>query len=372
LKHLKPIRDDASKDGITRDEGKLRDGFSDKLEPLEALDLSKVETVNDLVKGMGKTAFAGRKVGEAADILHEMTNDKDCFVVATFSGAMTVAKMGLIICDMVDRGMIDAIVSTGALMAHGFIESVGLRHFKYSHHMDDTELYYKGYDRVYDTVELEKNLDDIEIIFNKVMDKVNSDEVLSSSKVCYYLGKYLAKNAEGRGILRQAYLKKIPVYIPAFTDSELGLDFALYNRRQIAKGEKPFAYNPFIDLEDFTERLKAQKKLGIFTVGGGVPRNWAQQVGPYLDIIDKRLGFGGGFRRFQYGIRICPEPVHFGGLSGATYSEGISWGKFVPENEGGRYAEVYADATIAWPLIVKAVMERMDKKAAYEKSNGKI
>ena len=93
-----------------------------------------------------------------------------------------------------------------------------------------------------------------------------------------------------------------------------------------------------------------------------MPRNWAQQVAPYLDIVDKRVGQGGGHIRYSYGVRICPEPVHWGGLSGCTYSEGVSWGKMVPPEEGGRYAEVIADATIAWPIILKAVMERLDKK----------
>jgi deoxyhypusine synthase len=65
-------------------------------------------------------------------------------------------------------------------------------------------------------------------------------------------------------------------------------------------------------------------------------------------------------RRYKYAVRICPEPEHWGGLSGCTYQEGISWGKFVPPNEGGRFAEVHADATIAWPLIIRAVMERLD------------
>ncbi|MGB2825337.1 MAG: deoxyhypusine synthase family protein, partial [Thermoplasmata archaeon] len=78
--------------------------------------------------------------------------------------------------------------------------------------------------------------------------------------------------------------------------------------------------------------------------------------------IQKRLGTGGGFKRFDYAVRICPEPVHWGGLSGCTYSEGVSWGKIRPRSEGGRYAEVMADATIAWPVIVKAVMERMEAK----------
>ena len=61
--------------------------------------------------------------------------------------------------------------------------------------------------------------------------------------------------------------------------------------------------------------------------------------------------------RFRYGVRICPEPVHWGGLSGCTYTEGVSWGKFLSREEGGQYAEVHCDATIAWPLLVRAILE---------------
>jgi len=108
------------------------------------------------------------------------------------------------------------------------------------------------------------------------------------------------------------------------------------------------------------ERLQGiQKKGGIFTIGGGVPRNWGQQLGPFLDIIEKRTGgIGRGFK-FNYGVRICPEPVHWGGLSGCTYSEGVSWGKFVPARDGGAFAEVMSDATIVWPLLVRGLIERV-------------
>ncbi|MBN1871733.1 MAG: deoxyhypusine synthase family protein [Candidatus Omnitrophica bacterium] len=343
----------------SRDEGRLRDGFTDRLKPVKPLDLSKIETVNDLVTQMSFTSFGGRSVGEAADVLFEMVRDEDCFVVLTLSGAMTVAKMGLVICDMIDSSLVDAIVSTGAIMAHGFVEGAGLVHFKYDRDMDDTELYYAGYDRVYDTLELEKNLDDVEIIFKEVLDGIKRDTVLSSHFLNREIGNYLAKNTKMRGIAKSAYLKKVPIFIPAYTDSELGLDLGIYNRRAKMNNEKAFSFDPFLDLEYFTDLIMKQKKMGIFTIGGGVPRNWAQQVGPYLDIIGKRLKQGGDFKRYSYGIRICPEPVHWGGLSGCTYSEGISWGKFTPPSEGGRWAEVYSDATIALPLIVKAVLERM-------------
>jgi deoxyhypusine synthase len=99
--------------------------------------------------------------------------------------------------------------------------------------------------------------------------------------------------------------------------------------------------------------------LGIFTIGGGVPRNWAQQVAPFYDITNHRVGSELTPPRFKYGVRICPEPVHWGGLSGCTYSEGVSWGKFVSPRDGGRFAEVYADATVVWPLLMKGVFEEL-------------
>ncbi len=120
------------------------------------------------------------------------------------------------------------------------------------------------------------------------------------------------------------------------------------------------AFNPFLDLRQYASMVGQAACLGIFTVGGGVPRNWAQQVGPFYDVIAYRLGIQLPAPRFQYGIRICPEPVHWGGLSGCTYAEGVSWGKFVPPAEGGRFAEVYADATLVWPLLVKGLLETLD------------
>jgi deoxyhypusine synthase len=344
---------------MRRRDDQLRDGLSDNLVPLRSLDLSRTATVSDLVAQMEHTSFGARQVGIAARILQEMVEDPDCFVVLTLSGAMTIAKMSLVICDMIEWGMVQAIVSTGALMAHGFVESAGMLHFRYDESMHDTELYEKGYNRVYDTLELEKNLDDAQLIFSKTLEGLDENEVLSSRAIHEKLGKYLSSHREGRGILKSAYEKRVPVYVPAFTDSELGLDMGCYNRQRRKRGLPPLRYDPFLDLEHFAETICRQEKLGIFTIGGGVPRNWTQQVGPYLDIVDKRVGEGGGFKRFHYAVRICPEPVHWGGLSGCTYSEAVSWGKIVPAQEGGKTAEVHCDATVAWPLIVKAVQERM-------------
>lgn len=342
----------------------------DNLTPLESLDLSRIKSFDDLVRAMSKTAFGGRLVGEAVDLLEKMMRDTNCFVVGTFAGAMTVAKQGLVITDMIDKGVIHAVVSTGALITHGLVEATGMTHFKYHFgQMDDKELYDKGYDRVYDTLEVEKNLDDLEAIVNTIFDTFDEKNIYSSRVITHEIGKYLSEKVSGRGILKSAYEKNVPVYIPAFTDSELGLDFALYNRRRRAKGLPALRFDPFHDLEHYAQTIEKQEKIGIFTIGGGVPRNWAQQVACYIDLINfrapsERNGESENeekpSKRFQYGLRICPEPVQWGGLSGCTYSEGVSWGKFMSPEEGGQFVEVPSDATIVWPLIMKALFERMD------------
>ena len=314
--------------GIDR---KLHDPISDKLIPLEPLDLSKIHTVDDLVRAMGNTAFTGRQVGQGAEVLEAMARDKDCFVVMTLAGAMTVAKQGLIVTDLIDHGVVKAIVSTGALMAHGLVEAAGRSHFRYDPKMDDSELYEAGYNRVYDTLEPETNLDFVETIVARILKNWDHNEVLCSYKLNREIGRYLSEHVKDRGILKSAYEKNVPVFVPAFSDSEIGLDVALLQ----------------------------QERLGIFTIGGGVPRNWAQQFGPFIELRHRRGGEDLPLKRFHYGVRICPEPVNWGGLSGCTYSEAVSWGKFVPPEEGGRFAEVLLDATVGLPLIAGAVLERM-------------
>jgi len=345
---------------------KFHDGRHDGLQPLESLDLDRVSSFPDLLRAMSRTAFSGRSLGEAFDVLLAMVDDPDCKVVMTLSGAMTIAKMGKVITKMIDTGMVQAIVSTGALMAHGLSEAIGMVHYRHDPRMSDEELFDKGYNRVYDTLEMEANLNYVEEFSRRALDALG-DQLLSSEIVCRALGRVLAEDTQGSGVLRSAYEKGVPVYVPAFTDSELGLDVSTWAmKRAQAAGEvqDPIdlfsalpRYNPYLDLNSFARFALGAKRLGIFTIGGGVPRNWAQEVGPYIDITNHRLGTSLRPPRYQYAVRICPEPTHWGGLSGCTYSEGVSWGKFVPESEGGRFAEVYADATTVWPLLIKAVLD---------------
>jgi len=349
---------------------RLHDGREDGLVALESLDLDAVTSFAGLLRAMAKTAFSGRSLGEALDVTLAMVRDPDCKVVLTLSGAMTIAKMGKVISKMIDTGMVQAVVSTGALMAHGLSEAVGMVHYRHDPRVGDEELFEKGYNRVYDTLEMEANLNYVEEFSARAFDRLEGEKEISSEMVCRTLGALLGEDPQGAGVLRSAYLKDVPVYVPAFTDSELGLDLSTWamKRAQTRGVADPAAlfsqlprFNAYLDLSSFTRFALGAKRLGIFTIGGGVPRNWAQEVGPYVDITNHRLGLDLVPPRYRYAVRICPEPTHWGGLSGCTYSEGISWGKFVPEAEGGRFAEVYADATTVWPLLVKGVLEELGR-----------
>lgn len=357
---------------------KLHDGRGDGLMPLESFSLDQIQGFGDLLRAMSKTAFSGRQLGEAFEILLEMTRRDSCLVVLTMSGAMTVAKQGRLVCDLIDRGIVQAVVATGALMAHGLTESIGLTHYRYDPRKSDEQLFEQGYNRIYDTLEMESNLNDVERLVRYVLDHVTPEgNTWSSARLCQAIGQRLDELNEGPGILRSAYRKGVPVFVPAFTDSEIGLDVATWAmRRELhashtkadvsgLASDQVFhavpAFNPFLDLQQYARLIGTADELGILTIGGGVPRNWAQQVAPFYDITNARVGTDLVAPRFKYAVRICPEPVHWGGLSGCTYSEGVSWGKFVSPADGGRHAEVYADATVVWPLLMKAVFEELDR-----------
>lgn len=354
---------------------KLHDGRKDGLEPLVSLNPDKVQSFGDLLRAMNQTAFAGRQLGEAFEVMQAMIADQGCLVVATLSGAMTVAKMGTILCRMIDHGMIHAIVATGALITHGLTESIGLTHYRRPPGVSDHELYDKGYNRVYDTLEMEANLYDVEVVVHRALNQLDPGQTWSSETITRAIGRILHEAYPGDGVLKSAYQQDVPIYIPAFTDSEMGLDLSFWAmRRALSEGRVIPAgqdtsqiidqllsqlppFNPYGDLQSYARHVLKAKRTGIFTIGGGVPRNWAQQVGPYIDFMSERLGLAQKVPRFHYGVRLCPEPTYWGGLSGSTYSEGISWGKFVPLEEGGRFAEVYADATVVLPLLIQGLLE---------------
>ncbi len=355
--------------GITKP-GQVKDGFypdvsfADPKLILPIINLvleerlnGKVSTAEDLMKELSEYGDTATEVANGAQTLLAMVQDPDCTVFMTLSGAMTIAKMGLIVCDMIDYGMVQYISSTGALMAHGFIESVGLHHYKYNPKHDDKLLADQAINRVTDTLEPEENFTHIDEVLEEILSKVDADKPLSPSIFHKMLGKYLHdKYPNERGILKSAFEKNVPVLVPAFVDSEIGNDVFVHNLSRKQQGLKPLTMDMEIDTQVLVDLAKGAKRMGIFTIGGGVPRNNTQNVAPLIEIANDRLDLNWPQQAFYYGCKIAPDKMFYGHLSGCTYSEGMSWRKMDPK---GRFSEIHTDATIVWPFLVKFVMEKL-------------
>ena len=348
--------------------GQIRDGyfpdavFADPRYIMPVLYRSLDEWINgrrtsvaSLISDLAPYGGVASQVAKGAEALHAMVRDKQCLRFLTITGAMTVGKMDLVICDMIEAGLINAISSTGALMAHGLVSSIGLKHYKYNPAYDDTALARRKLNRVTDTLEPETNLDTVEEVIGKVIHQLDGARPTSPTVLNKLIGKYLAENYPNeRGILKSAYLCGVPVFVPAFVDSELGNDLYIHNIKRKRRGKRPILMDLESDSKELVKLVTAAKRFGIFTIGGGVPRNNVQNVAPLIEIINERLGTNLPPRRFTYGIRICPDRPHFGHLSGCTYSENESWRKAA---KNGVYAEIQADATQVWPLLVKYILD---------------
>ena len=244
--------------------GQIRDGyfpdavFADPRYIMPVLYRSLDEWINgrrtsvaSLMSDLAPYGGVASQVAKGAEALHAMVRDKQCLRFLTITGAMTVGKMDLVICDMIETGLINAISSTGALMAHGLVSSIGLKHYKYNPAYDDTALARRKLNRVTDTLEPETNLDTVEEVIGKVIHQLDGARPTSPTVLNKLIGKYLAENYPNeRGILKSAYLCGVPVFVPAFVDSELGNDLYIHNIKRKRRGKKPI----LMDLESDSRR----------------------------------------------------------------------------------------------------------------------
>lgn len=335
--------------------------------------LSEVHDFDEMLARMARCSFQGRMLGRAADVLELMFSEEGAFVVLTISGAMTVGQMGPVFAELIRTGRVQAVVGTGALLTHDVVETMGFPHFE-APPWSDEEAREAGVCRVFDSAELESSLE----VFGQFVDDhweallpaLTDGVPRGSTDFCRRVGELLLRHYPGRtGIMAACAEQGIPLYIPAFTDCEMALNLQFRMIRRSGAVTDPLTsapvvpFNGFVDLLDYTRRVEAHRdgQLCMFTVGGGVPRNWAQQVAPALDTMHMN-GVDVRVPVFSRAVRICPDPPDWGHLSGCTYAEGVSWAKFASEAKGGRYAEVMADATLVLPLLVKGVLERLRKK----------
>ncbi len=303
------------------------------MEIVHQLEIEPGMSVGALVERLGHCGFGARRLAEAAAIYEKMLSG-NFTKFFTLSGAMVPAGMRNVVSDLIRNGHVDVLVITGANLVHDIIESFGC-HSLGSSESDDAGLRAQGMSRIYDVFLRDEDFAAFEELMQSILPE--GEEILSGRELMSILGSRI--NDE-RSILRSAYEKKVPVFCPALPDSMIGLQAWMFSQT------KKLKVDAFADIQEIVDICYQSERSGIVIVGGGVPKNFALQS---MLVTPKS---------FDLAIQLTTDTPENGGLSGATLSEAISWGKI---SERASYVTVYGDATITLPMMVAATMERLKK-----------
>ena len=298
------------------------------------------EGIVDLIDSFSRMAFQARNLARAAKIYDRMLSDPDTTVILTLAGSLFSAGLKRLVYQMIKYNMVDVIVSTGALMVdQDFFEALGFKHYIGSPQVDDEELRRLHIDRIYDTYIDE---DELRICDETVASIANSlrPGVYSSREFLIEMAKYLdAKKLGEDSVVLEAYRQGVPIFVPAFADSSAGFGLVIH---RWAKGKDAVAVDSGKDFYELTKVKISSRETGIFMVGGGVPKNFTQDVVVSTEVIGKPAPM------HKYAIQVTVADERDGGLSGSTLKEAHSWGKV----DTGNTQMVFSEATIAFPLIV--------------------
>jgi deoxyhypusine synthase len=312
-------------------------------EPIKHIDIKKHNVVS-LVDAMNDMAFQARNLSRGARIFDMMQKDKDCVVFLTLAGSLISAGLKLVIVDMIKNNMIDAIVSTGAnIVDQDFFEALGFKHYKGTPFVNDANLRELAIDRIYDTYIDEDELRVCDETIGQIANNLET-RPYSSREFIIEMGKYLDENnkfAASRedSIVYQCYKKGVPIFVPAFSDCSAG--FGLVHH-QWNNPDKHVSIDSAKDFLEITKIKINNPTTGIFMIGGGVPKNFVQDIVVAAEVLNYDVSM------HKYAIQITVADERDGALSGSTLKEASSWGKVDTTYE----QMVYSEATIAMPIMV--------------------
>ncbi|MHA1336875.1 MAG: deoxyhypusine synthase family protein [Promethearchaeota archaeon] len=312
----------------------IKNNFKDALKKVDQFKIKKNFNILDLIESLKNTGFNAKRLAKACEIYEKMVKDKKCTKFFGLAGAMVPAGMQGIIYDFINEGFIDILVTTGANLTHDIAEALGYHHlqgdFKLND-IDDKQLHESHINRIYD-VFMPNN------VYEGIEDFIKNLEIpdlnMPVSEFLKFLGEQLPNNRNS--ILKICAEKNIPIFCPAFTDSGLALQLGFHFQK--------INLNHFKDMLKMVDLAWDSKIAGVCVVGGGVPKNFIMQSLQFCPNSAK------------YAIQITMDRPEPGGLSGATLTEAISWGKV---NERAEFSTIISDATIALPIILWYLKNRI-------------
>jgi len=295
-------------------------------------------------------SFTSRDTASAADILQRMIKDKDCTIWLTLAGSTSAGGCMQVYVDMIRYNMIDAVVATGAAIVDmDFFEALGFKHYRGTPCVDDKQLRSQYIDRIYDTFIDEEELQACDEATKIIADSLDP-RPYSSREFIREMGRYLTTHSVKKDSLVQtAFEHNVPIFCPAFSDSSAGFGLV---KHQWERPDKHVSIDSVKDFLELTKIKMAAGTSGLFMIGGGVPKNFAQDTVVCAEILGKDVPM------HQYAVQITVADVRDGACSSSTLKEASSWGKVDTVYE----QMVYAEATSVLPLIISYAYHKGDWK----------
>ncbi|MFN4227672.1 MAG: 1,9-bis(guanidino)-5-aza-nonane synthase [Candidatus Ratteibacteria bacterium] len=317
---------------------------------IEHFDIKKIDAI-PIIEMYSKMAFSARTLANGAFLYEKMLNDKEVTVILTMAGSLFSAGLKNIVCDLIRNNLVDVIVSSGAIIVdQDFFEALGFRHYIGSPFVDDRELNKLHIDRIYDTYIDEDELRICDMTVAEIADKLEP-RPYSSREFILEMGKYLKEKGikSDDSVILAAYEKNVPIFVPAFSDCSAGFGLVYH---QTKNPDKHITIDSVKDFKELTELKIAAKETGVVMLGGGVPKNFTQDIVVCADVLEKSVPM------HKYAIQITVADVRDGALSGSTLKEAHSWGKVdFPNTE-----MIYCEVTVAFPLIAAYVYQKVKNR----------
>lgn len=303
-----------------------------------------------VIDAMRHMSFSSRDTARAADILSMAIDDPDCSPWLILAGSTSAGGCMHVYRDMVKFGMVDAVVATGAsIVDMDFLEALGFKHYQADSQVDDNELRAMYIDRIYDTYIDEQELQTVDHTIYLLCEQLET-RPYSSREFIFEMGRWLAAgNAKKEGSLVQtAYEEGVPIFCPAFVDSSAGFGLVKHQKERIKAGKPYLTIDAVADFRELTDVKIAAGTTGLFMVGGGVPKNFAQDTVVCAEILGVEADM------HKYAVQITVADVRDGACSSSTLKEAASWGKVNTTFE----QMVFAEATTVVPLITSDAWHR--------------
>jgi deoxyhypusine synthase len=332
-----------------------------KLEPIKV----KEKSVSQLLAEMSRTAYQGRKLGEAVEVWEKMLKDPDLTIIMGLAGSMSTAGQWTIVNWLMENRFIDVLVSTGANISEDIVDAMGFSYWQGSHLANDEELLEADVNRYYDVFGKETDYRKMEELVTDFVMTLKTDFAYSSAEFLHLLGKFLSAR-DIPSITAVAAQNAVPIFSPAMSDSAYGETFLMAKNQ----GHK-IILDSVKEFDQFVSIGTKTKDVAVVYIGGGVPKDLTQLIAISVSPQTNDKGVAGrnghlrkGLQEYyyphKYSIQITTDAPQWGGLSGCTLEEAVSWGKINSEND--TRAVCYCDATIALPLITHALNERVKTK----------